>query len=60
MIGDQKIDKILGFGKSGSIICKGVNKSTRSDVAIKIIQKKNTTTIEIELIRDMIKIFEFS
>jgi hypothetical protein len=29
VIGDQKIEKVLGFGKSGSIICKGVNKKSR-------------------------------
>jgi serine/threonine protein kinase len=60
VIGDQQIDKCLGLGKSGSIICKGVHKKTRQDVAIKIIIKKTISTAVVEDLRNMIKILEFS
>ena len=56
ILGDQKLDKVLGIGKSQSVICKGVNKVSHQEVAIKIIQKKDKTSAEHEEIRDTISI----
>jgi serine/threonine protein kinase len=56
ILGDQRLDEVLGIGKSDSVICKGVNKLSRQEVAIKIISKKEKTTAEQEDIRDSISI----
>lgn len=29
IVGDQKIDNVIAFGKSGSVICKGIHKDSR-------------------------------
>jgi len=29
IVGDQKIDQLIAYGKSGSIICKGIHKDSR-------------------------------
>jgi hypothetical protein len=58
IIGGQKITNFIAFGKSGSIICKGIHKNSRQEVAIKIIQKSQMNSIQIERIRDTINIFQ--
>jgi serine/threonine protein kinase len=60
ILGDQKLDHVLGFGKSGSVICKGINIKSHQEVAIKIISKKDLCSQTNESIRDMISILKQS
>ena len=60
IVGTQKIDTLIGYGKSGSIICKGIHKDSRQEVAIKIIEKAQMTQAQIEDVRDMINILQQS
>ena len=54
------LKKILAQGRSGSKIIKGINKMSRTDVAIKIISKDNKSTSQIEDVKDLIKMYEIA
>ena len=50
-------DKFLGRGRLNSLIVQGQHIQSLRKVAIKIIQKQNLTTGEIEGVRDMIAMY---
>ena len=49
---------VLGYGRSGSVIIKALQKKDKKELAIKIIPKKGKTTAQIEEIRDIITIYQ--
>ena len=53
----ENLNQVIGYGKAGAIIIKGIHKSTKREVAIKIISKKNLTGPQIEDLRDLYKIY---
>ena len=55
---DNKND-IIAHGKN-SVIVPGSHKSSKKEVAIKIIQKKNKSQADIEDIRDCIKMYQIA
>ena len=54
------LKNILNQGRSGSKIIQGINKMSRTDVAIKIISKDNKSASKIEDVKDLIKMYEIA